>query len=245
MIKKKIVFISGSSSGIGFYLAKLFQNDDFIIIINGKNIKKLKKSSSELNNCSYIQGDLTNSKDIKKIITEISKKFGYIDVLISNQGNSNFKKNNLDLDFAFKNNFFSSVNLILNSQKILKKNSSKIICISSICGKEIINGAPIGYSVAKSALNFFIKSFSNKLANDGITINGIMPGNILFEDSVWQKKLDKNKKLTKKYIKENVPVNEFGTVKDIFSICKMIYDQSSKFLTGTIIKIDGGQTKSI
>ena len=115
---------------------------------------------------------------------------------------------------------------------------------SSICGAEIIKGAPIGYSVSKAALNFYVKSISRELANYGISINAVLPGNIMFKDSTWDKKMKLNKIRTKKYIKENVPTNSFGSTNDIFEICFMI-SESSGFINGSLIRVDGGQTQSI
>jgi NAD(P)-dependent dehydrogenase (short-subunit alcohol dehydrogenase family) len=197
MYKKKTVFISASSSGIGYHLAKEYKSIGYNVIINGKNISKLKKASVSLDKCSYFLGDLTDKKKIKVTIKKI------------------------------------------------KKNVSKIICISSICGVEYIDGAPLGYSIAKSALNFYIKLISKELANKKITINGIVPGNIIFEGSTWDLKIKQNLIKTKKYIKDNVPANSFGSPKDIFEVCKMISENKSKFITGSLFKLDGGQTKSL
>ena len=116
--------------------------------------------------------------------------------------------------------------------------------MSSICGAEIIKGAPIGYSVAKAALNFYVKSISRELSNYGISINAVLPGNIMFKNSTWDKKMKLNKIRTKKYIKENVPTNSFGSTNDIFEICFMI-SESSGFINGSLIRVDGGQTQSI
>jgi len=245
MYKKKTVFISASSSGIGYHLAKEYKSIGYNVIINGKNLSKLKKASVSLDKCSYFLSDLTDKNKIKVIIKKIKKKYKYIDVLICNLGSSNFKKNNDNFEHALKYNFFSTTNLIDYSKTILKKNVSKIICISSICGVECIEGAPMGYSIAKSALNFYIKLISKELVNKNITINGIVPGNIIFEGSTWDLKIKKNPIKTKKYIKDNVPSNSFGTPKDIFEVCKMISENKSKFITGSLFKLDGGQTKSL
>lgn len=245
MHKKKTIFISASSSGIGYHLAKKYKSIGYNVIINGKSLSKLKKASESLDQCKYFVGDLTDKKRINKIVKEIKKNYKYIDVLICNLGNSNFKKNNDNFEHAFKYNFFSATNLIDYSKAILKKNISKIICISSICGLEYIDGAPIGYSIAKSALNFYVKLISKELAKKNITINGIVPGNIIFKGSTWDLKIRKNPKKTKMYIKKNVPVNTFGSPNDIFEICKIISENSSKFITGSLFKLDGGQTKSL
>ncbi len=244
MKKNKTIFISASSSGIGYHLASGYKDLGYNIIINGKKLSKLKKASAELGECDYFLGDISEDKNIKSLIKKIKKNYKNLDVLLCNLGSSNYKKNNLNLEYAFKYNFFSTTKLIKNSEKILKKNNSKIICISSICGVESIEGAPLGYSIAKSALNFYINLASREFAKDGITINGIVPGNILFDGSIWSKKMKNNSKKTKKYIKNNVPINKFGTPQNILSICKMITEDDNKFITGTLIKVDGGQTRS-
>ena len=242
-MKSKTIFVTASSSGIGFSLAKGYLEKNYNVIINGKNKKKLIKASKKLNKCDYIVGDMTNIKIIKKVLNLIRKKYKSIDILIANLGNSDFKKNNKNFSHSLKYNLLSTINLVENAKKILKS-KSKIICISSICGTEIIKGAPIGYSVSKAALNFYIKSISRELAIDGISINGILPGNIMFKGSTWEKKMKRNKIKIKKYIKENVPTNSFGTIDDIFNVCYLI-SESSGYISGSLFKIDGGQTLSI
>jgi 3-oxoacyl-[acyl-carrier protein] reductase len=240
---KKNIFITGSSSGIGFELAKNFLDLGFEVIINSNNLTNLKNASKTLNNCSYFLGDLTEENSIKKIIKGIKKKYKKIDFLICNYGQSNFKKNHLDFSHAFKNNFFPTINTINFSFPILKNNKSKIICISSICGVENIKGSPLGYSIAKSAINNYVKGASYIFSENGISINAIALGNVMFKGSLWEKKIQYNPIATKKYIKRNVPMNKFASIEDIFSICNFLIKQESNFITGCTYIVDGGQTK--
>ena len=121
MKKSKTIFISASSSGIGYHLASGYRDLGYNIIINGKNLIKLKKASTNLGECDYFLGDISEDKNIKSLIKKIKKKYKYLDVLLCNLGNSNYKKNNLNFEHAFKYNFFSTTKLIKNSEKILKK----------------------------------------------------------------------------------------------------------------------------
>ncbi len=241
-LENKTIFITGSSSGIGFGLAKRFLEANNRVIICSKNIKKLKLASKNLDNCFYVQADLTLDKDIEKAIKKIKSKKITIDVLICNYGNSNYKKNNLDFNHAFENNFFSTVNTINMSLPIIRKKTGKIICISSICGVEHIKNAPIAYSVAKSAINNYVKLMSHSLSNKGIVINSIAPGNIYFKGSVWEKKMKKSRKKTENYIKENVPMNKFGSIDDVYALCRYLCSESN-FTNGTTHILDGGQVK--
>ena len=91
---------------------------------------------------------------------------------------------------------------------------NSIVFISSI---EVIEttDAPIAYSIAKSALNSYVKNTSKPLAKNGIRINAIAPGNILFKGSIWEKKLEKNKIRVHDMISKKVPMNRFGTPDEI------------------------------
>ena len=109
----------------------------------------------------------------------IKKKFKKIDLIILCAGKSkkNFKKiENLNSwKDSFENNFYSTTNVLESYLKIYKYAKTKIIVISSIAGSKIIEGAPITYSVAKSALNFYVRFKSKELAKHKICINTISP----------------------------------------------------------------------
>ena len=62
MSNKGTIFISGSSSGIGFHLAKEFSNLGYKLILNGRKLSKLKTAAKKIKNCDYILGDLSNKK---------------------------------------------------------------------------------------------------------------------------------------------------------------------------------------
>lgn len=239
---KKKIFITGSSSGLGFFLAKQFSKKKYHIIINGKNKKKLIQAA-KLINSDYIHGDMSNLIIIKKNMKKLQKKYKSLDIIIANLGNSEFIKNNKNISYSIKKNLLPTVYVVENSISILKKNS-QIICISSICGSEIIQNAPIGYSVSKAALNFYVKSISRVLSKSKIFINAILPGNLMFEGSTWHKKIKKNKSETIQYINQNVPTQTFGAPEDIFKICELLCNNNSGFINGSLIKADGGQTLS-
>ena len=178
-------------------------------------IKKLDNTVLEMKNpyAFGIVGDVTKLTDVKSIFKKIDAILGGLDILICNVGSGNSVepgKENLDEWLrVFNINFFSATNVIEIFEPFLKKSKGNIICISSICGCEVIPNAPITYSVAKAALNSYVKSISRPLAENNININAIAPGNIIFEGSVWERKL-KDKPLVKKMINNEVPVKRFG-----------------------------------
>ena len=71
------------------------------------------------------------------------------------------------------------------------------------------------------------------------------PGNILFKNGNWEKKLNTNKSKINRMIKKNVPLKKFGKPQDVSIIVSVLLSNKSGFITGSYFVIDGGQTRSI
>jgi len=246
-LEGKNALITGSSEGIGFDIAKTLQENGCKIVINGRNKSKLNSARKKLQNCAAIKGDVTKYKDANSIVKKFIKYYKKLDILVCNVGSGKNGREIPDINEwqkSFDINFWSSINIIKSAEKILIKSRSSIICISSICGLEHVNGAPIPYSVAKSALNSFVVNQSKFFGNFQTRINAIAPGNIIFQGSTWSKKMKNLPSKTKKYLAENVALKLFGRPSDISSMVLYLSSNQTKYITGSIFKIDGGQVKS-
>jgi len=239
-MKEKKIIVTGSSRGLGLHIANKLLQEQHKVIFNGRSKKK---------KINYISGDFSNSVSSKKIIEKSYNTLKGLDVLICNIGQSKSslpnKETYNDWKKMFDQNFFTTINAIEASKKYLIKSRGSIICISSICGSEFIKGAPITYSVSKAALNFYAKSISHYLGRLGVRINVISPGNLMFKDSVWHKKIKKDKKKVNKIIQSNVPLNSFGSPDDISNMINYLISDKAKFINGSNFIIDGGQTIKI
>ena len=147
----KRVLITGSSRGIGKIIAKNFKHEEALVILNGTDSENLKYTANELNISNYIQGDVTDPFEAKKIVSECINLFGGLDILICNVGSGESvppgQENYDEWLKSFKTNFLSATNLVEASLEHLSKTKGVIVCISSICGLEVIKDAPITYSI--------------------------------------------------------------------------------------------------
>ena len=245
----KVAFVSGSSRGIGLDIAKKLHSEGCKVAINSRNKIALEEVSKKSLYGSYaISGDLTNPEIARSVIDKVKKHFGKIDILVCNVGSGkSVSPGNENYDEWIKMinlNLLSATNIVEASKKALSESEGCIVCISSICGNEVIKGAPITYSVAKAALNAYVKCSSVPLGELGIRINGISPGNIKFKNSTWDLKLKENEKQVKEMLKREVNLNKLGSPEDISNLVAYLVSPMAKFITGTIFTIDGGQVRS-
>jgi 3-oxoacyl-[acyl-carrier protein] reductase len=149
-----------------------------------------------------------------------------------------------DPDLRWKNNLetnlYSAVILFEETLKIFS-GLRNVIFISSIAGALTMKEPPIEYSVAKAALNHYAKLLALIYAPEGILINVVSPGNLLFEGSVWDKRLSVDPNGTMSYIKEKVPLGNFIELDSISSIVQFLLENNQN-ITGQIISVDGGQS---
>jgi NAD(P)-dependent dehydrogenase (short-subunit alcohol dehydrogenase family) len=231
---KNNLIIAGGSKNLGKYLIEKFL-EKFNII----NISRTKNFNRKVSNFLC---DLSDEKKCREALRSIKKKFKKINAIIICVGSS--KKNIINKKNFIKklnSNFFAVFNVLENFPKIFKKNNVKILIVSSIVAEKNIDGAPIDYTVSKSALNSYVKLKAKILIKSGIMLNLISPGNILLEGNNWSTKLKKNKKLTEKFIKKEVPNNDFINPIEIYELIKLILNTNIKSMVGSNVVIDGGQ----
>ena len=180
-LKNKVIVISGSSKGIGKSIAEILLHEGCKVVINGRNKSNLLKTRNELSKISKnvisIQGDVSKDITINKIKKTTIKKWGKIDGIVANASSLENRISN-NSSFLIKYNFDIVYNFVNNLISSMKKKDASIVIIGSIAGLEDI-GAPVYYTVYKSALSSYVKSMSRKLSNKNIRINLISPGNIL------------------------------------------------------------------
>ncbi|MBT6229489.1 MAG: SDR family oxidoreductase, partial [Candidatus Scalindua sp.] len=119
-----------------------------------------------------------------------------------------------------------------------------LLFIASVAGMEAL-GAPVDYSVAKTAVIAFSKNLARKAAVDGIRVNCIAPGNIFFEGGSWDKKILEAPEQIKQLIDTTVPMQRFGQPEEIVDAVLFLCSERASFITGSVLKVDGGQTTGI
>jgi len=246
---KKVVVVTGSSSGLGLSIARRFSGFGATIVMNGRDSEKLDSAVMSVGEkATGFVGDVSKPQDAQKISEFVRKTFGRLDVLVCNVGSGSSvppgEENYAEWQRVFAQNFFSATNVVETSSKLLAESQGSIICISSICGSQVISGAPVTYSAAKAALNSFVRGLARPLGKNNVRINAVEPGNLLFKGSVWEQKLWSNAPAVQDMLADNVSLARLGSPDEIASIVAFLASEEAKFITGTVVTVDGGQSVS-
>ncbi len=244
----KLILITGSTQGIGFAIGNALLNLGATVIFNSRtnNLKQLK--TLKQTRYKHIVADVSDYSEAKKLLKTIKKDFGLLNHIVCNVGNGssvNIQQGSFtEINDMMQKNLFSSTNIISYAPDYMEKDNGSIVCISSICGFENL-GAPPGYQMAKAALNMYVASIARYLYNYKIRINAVAPGNIVFDGSVWEEKINKNKEKVLEMLKNEVIMNRLGTPEEISNFVIFLLSNFSSFATGKTFIVDGGQTKGI
>jgi len=244
----KSVLVTGSSKGIGRAIAEFFHVQGCRVALNGRNVADLRATTSKLEGAIGIVGDMTQPIEAQRVVKDVLNAFGHLNILVCNVGSGHSvlpgSENHEEWQRVFAHNLWSTTNSVEAALNALVESKGSIVCISSICGAEVIPGAPVTYSAAKAALNAYVRGIARPLGEQGVRINAVAPGNILFDNSVWSKKLRDNRKAVEQMLKLEVPLGCLGEPNDVANLVAYLASPLGSFATGQVWTIDGGQSRS-
>jgi 3-oxoacyl-[acyl-carrier protein] reductase len=252
----QIVFVAGSSRGIGKAIAAALLAENACVVLTGRDEASLRSVEIELTTPTNqdrilaIRGDLADPVTIARAFERTVQHFGRIDHLIANLGTGSGKPGwdqpDEEWERLFELNFFASTRLTQAALPYFLSNSNggSILYISSIVGIEATS-APLPYSAAKAALVNYSKNLARLLGPKNVRVNTIAPGNIFFPGGSWERHLSSRRAAVEMLLQTEVPQRRFGTPEEIASLAVYLCSPHAAFATGTCYVMDGGQTRSL
>jgi 3-oxoacyl-[acyl-carrier protein] reductase len=249
----KTALVTGASKGLGRHAALALAKEGCNVAICARGAADLTQTTAEIKELGVkafgIQADVTDKEDLVRIYHDTVRELGPIDILVNNAGGSRggkFDSSDEEVwEYILQLNLLSAIRLTrlcLSSMK--ERQWGRIINIASIWGRE--HGGALSYMASKSALIAFSKHLALEIASNGITVNAIAPGSILFPGSGWERfQESKPPEVVKEFIKNNLPMGQFGWPEPVGSLVAYLASNQADLMTGTCINIDGGQSKSL
>lgn len=239
----KTVVVTGSSRGIGSAIAIKFSELGYNVVINYNSsedmaINVLKKVRNNGSLAIAVKADVSDFFEAKSLIDNAVSEFGKIDVLINNAGIAYqglfTEMSARDWDSIIGVNINSLFNCTQPAAvQMIKQHSGNIINISSMWG---VTGASceVAYSASKAAIIGFTKSLAKELGPSGVRVNCVAPGVIHTEmiNDFSQSDIDA--------LVAETPCMRIGTPEDVAESVAFLAKDSSSFITGQVIGVNGG-----
>lgn len=256
MLSGKVALITGSTSGIGYGVAKSLAAQGATIVLNGfaddEDIKNMRQELGDLNggNCIYIGGDLSNPSDVKSLVEDAVSQLGRVDILVNNAGIQHVSdvEDFPDEKWEFMLSLMLSAPFYAIKQVLpyMKKNGwGRIINIASAHGR-VASPHKAAYVACKHGLVGLNKVVALETAEVDITANAICPGWVLTplvakqvdmiaeeDDLSWDE-------AKMKLLSEKQPSKEFVTPEQIGAMVCYLCSDAAAQVTGTELSIDGG-----
>ena len=246
LLKNKTALITGGTRGIGHAIAKKFAeqgcNVAFTFVSSEENAKKLESELNALGvRAKAYKSDAGSYSDAEKLVDEVSKEFGAIDVLVNNAG---ITRDNLILrmsedqwDEVMQANLKSVFNLTKHVSKLmLRQKSGSIINLASIIG-EMGQGGQSNYAASKAGVIGFTKSIADEFGSRSIRCNAIAPGFI--ETDMTGVLSDE----VKKNILEKIPMKRMGSAEEVANTALFLASDLSTYVSGQVISVCGAMCR--
>jgi NAD(P)-dependent dehydrogenase (short-subunit alcohol dehydrogenase family) len=234
----KTVLVTGASSGIGRAIAIECSKMGASVIITGRDATRLDATFQLLESDSHLQllVDMVNESEIDQLVSNLPKLNGIVNCVgIIKRLPLKFIKNDT-FDALMKVNFMSQASLI---QKLYKKNKflpdASIVFISSVA-TNIASLGNIMYMASKGAMNSFMKGIALELSSTKIRANAIQPGMI---------KTNLTTAIPDEEIAKDIlryPLGRYGNPEEVAYAAIYLLSDTTKWMTGSVITLDGGLT---
>jgi 3-oxoacyl-[acyl-carrier protein] reductase len=240
-VKGRSVLVTGGSKGIGKGIARVFAGAGAKVSIVARKLYDAKATADEIGYGTFgLTGDVTSLDSMENAFSEVAHKNGGIDIVCANAGI--FPPARLEdmtseqWDEVIDTNLKGTFHTIKAAIPYLKKSDQgRIIITSSITGP--VTGFPgwTHYGASKAGQLGFMRTACLELAKYGITVNAVMPGNIMTEGLLG------NGEDYIKSMEASVPLKRLGTPEDIGHAALYFASKEAGYVTGQTIIVDGGQ----
>ena len=258
----KTAVITGGGGALGSAIACGLARAGAQIAVTDITLDNAANVASQMREtCGHAVGyelDITKPGAIESFSDEVYREFGKVDILVNCVG-GNVKEATTSPEQSFFDitpdamrmvmdiNFLSAIVRpcqILGKRMVENENGGSIVNISSMAASRPLTRI-VGYSAAKAAIDNFTKWFAVYLARDcksKLRVNAIAPGFFLTPQNRFLLTNDRTDELTErgKQIIDHTPMGDFGVSGDLVGVAVWLASDASRFVTGTIVPVDGG-----
>lgn len=230
----------GSSTGLGRAIAESLIAEGAEVILSSRTEASLKKTADEIKAKGFIACDLQKPGAGKELVQKTIAQFGGVDILVTNTGGPNKGGFEAISDEQWHTDFqsvwMSVVESVREALPVMKKQKyGRILMVTSLAAKEPLPNLTTSNGL-RAGLTGLAKSVSTEVANQGITINVLLPG---YTNTDRLKELN----LSEERVKQIVPAGRLGDPRELGDLATFLASPRAGYITGQSIAVDGGAIK--
>ena len=195
-----------------------------------------------------VQADVASPQGAEQIVGAAIQAFGHVDILVNNvgagKGGGILETPDEAWHEAFDQTLFPAIRMSrLVVPQMQKCKSGSIVMIASIWGRE--SGGRMTYNAAKAAEISLAKSMAQQLARDGIRVNSVAPGSILFQGGSWDKRQQADPTGIAEFVVRELPFGRFGRAEEVGAAVAFLASPRASWISGSCVPVDGCQSRSL
>ena len=257
-IQGKVALVMASSRGLGQAMAVSLAREGVKVVVTGRNAEGLQKSVELIEAAGgkalALTWDLSDSTVIDGLVTRIEKELGPVDILINNTGGPP-PTPAVGQDPALWQKSFNDMvlSLIAITDRVIpgmrQRHWGRIITSTTSGAVAPIKNLAISNTL-RAALLAWSKTLAGEVAADGITVNVIMPGRVATDrlrqlDEARAKRESISYEDVVKASLSQIPLGRYGDPREYGDAAAFLASQNASFITGTVMRVDGGQIQAI
>jgi 3-oxoacyl-[acyl-carrier protein] reductase len=241
-LRTKVAIVTGGSRGIGRAIAEALAREGASVIVCSRSLEANKETAKRIEAeggaAEAYQIDVADTDAVAALVKEIVGKFGRIDILVNNAGvtadNLLMRLKEADWDKVVDTNLKGAFNFTKAvARTMIKQHGGKIINMTSVVGM-VGNAGQANYCAAKAGVIGLTKSVARELASRNITVNCVAPG--LVRTAMTDALSDQAKEQAEGLI----PLGRMGEPEDVAQAVAFLASSAADYITGEVIRIDGG-----
>jgi len=257
-IKGKTELVTGASAGLGYATATTLHLEGARVAICSRDESRIFNAAKRISGggpeVMPFACDLTIRDNIEKLIADVNRLSGRIDILVANCGGPPVGRHDSvseeDWQTGYNRTFMSAIRLIETVLPGMKEHHfGRIILITSISAKQPIDNLLLSNSYRAGLLGY-AKTVSKEIASFGVTINTVMPGYTRTErldylaDEISAKTGQTKEQIFAEWANLN-PAGRLGQPEELAALVTFLASEQAAYITGTAIAVDGGRTAGI